>query len=57
MNPGKCRAVFLEELPVAGLTLDDVPMLKEKTHQVMSKKLREYGAAWIKKEEKIENVR
>jgi hypothetical protein len=42
--------VFLEEIPVAGLTTDDVPALREKVHQLMAEKLRAYGATWIGKE-------
>lgn len=47
MTPGKCRAVFLEEIPVAGLNLTDVAALKLKTQQLMSEKLKAYGASWI----------
>ncbi len=47
LTPGKSRSVFLEEIPVAGLTLADVSALKEKTRDIMEKKLREYRAAWI----------
>ncbi len=47
LTPGKCRSVFLEEIPVEGLTLADVPALKQKTWTIMEKKLREYNAAWI----------
>ena len=50
LNPGKCRAVFLDEIPVAGLTLADLPALKQKTFQIMSEKLREYGASWIEEQ-------
>jgi 1-acyl-sn-glycerol-3-phosphate acyltransferase len=40
--------VFLQEIPVAGLTVKDVGALKEQVHQVMEQKLREYKAGWIK---------
>jgi 1-acyl-sn-glycerol-3-phosphate acyltransferase len=56
LNPGKCRAVFLEEIPVTGLTIDDMAELKQKTMRIMSDKLMEYGASWIKQEEKTKTV-
>ena len=40
-TPGKCRAIFLEEVPVEGLTIDDLPMLKEKVYQMMENELKE----------------
>lgn len=48
INPGRCRSVFLKEIPVEGLTNKDVEMLKQKVHQYMEQKLREYKAGWIK---------
>ena len=48
LNPGKCRAVFLDEIPVAGLKLNDMSKLKQKVFDIMSGKLREYKAGWIK---------
>jgi 1-acyl-sn-glycerol-3-phosphate acyltransferase len=48
LNPGKSRAIFLEEVPVEGLTQKDVPMLKQKIYDLMDRKLREYKASWIK---------
>ena len=47
LNPGRSRAIFLEEIPVAGLTIDDVPALREKAHRIMAEKLKAYGATWI----------
>jgi 1-acyl-sn-glycerol-3-phosphate acyltransferase len=47
LSPGKSRSVFLEEIPVEGLTLKDVKNLKEKVKQVMEAKLIEYKASWI----------
>ncbi len=55
MTPGKCRVVFLEEIPVAGLTLTDVAALKLKTHTIMKERLEAYKAPWIKKENKTKN--
>lgn len=48
LTPGKSRAVFLQEVPVDGLTLNDVPDLKQRVYELMEKKLIEYGASWIK---------
>lgn len=47
LTPGKSRSVFLEEVPVDGLTLEDVPELKQKVFELMEKKLIEYKASWI----------
>lgn len=48
MTPGRCRIVYLEEIPVAGLTGSDIQQLKEKVYRRMEEKLVEYRAAWIK---------
>jgi 1-acyl-sn-glycerol-3-phosphate acyltransferase len=48
LTPGKSRAIFLQEVPVDGLTLDDVSSLKQKVYELMEKKLMEYHATWIK---------
>lgn len=47
LSPGINRAIFLEEIPVTGLTQNDIPFLKKKVFDLMSKKLREYHASWI----------
>jgi len=52
LNPGKCRAVFLEEINVQGLTLHDLEPLKMKVHELMKKRLNEYHASWIDNGEK-----
>lgn len=48
MNPGKSRAVFLEEIETTGYTLDDVAALRNKVYTVMHDKLIAYNATWIK---------
>ena len=48
INPGKSRSVYLEEIPVAGLTLADVDFLKAKVYKLMEEKLIFYKASWIK---------
>lgn len=48
LTPGRCRIVYLNEIPVEGLTITDVTKLKEKVYAIMENKLKEYKAAWIK---------
>ena len=48
MTPGRSRIVYLDEIPVAGLTLADTKALKEKVYAMMEEKLIGYGAAWRK---------
>ncbi len=47
MTPGKCRIVYLKEIPVNGLTIEDVLTLKQKVYELMEEKLIEYKVAWI----------
>ena len=47
LNPGRCRAVFLEPFSVEGLSMNDVPALKEKVFRKMAEQLVEYKASWI----------
>ncbi|MBC7851244.1 MAG: 1-acyl-sn-glycerol-3-phosphate acyltransferase [Chitinophagaceae bacterium] len=53
LTPGRCRSVFLEEISVDGLKPADLNQLKEKVHTIMSKKLVEYRASWVRNEQKI----
>ena len=48
LNPGRCRIVFLEEIPVAGLSVHDANRLREKVFQIMQNKLRDYKVSWIR---------
>jgi 1-acyl-sn-glycerol-3-phosphate acyltransferase len=48
ITPGRSRSVHLEEIPVDGLTLDDVNFLKEKVYKIMEEKLISYKASWVK---------
>ena len=50
LNPGKNRSVFLDEIPVDGLTMNDLQALKNKVFEIMEKKLIIYKASWIKQE-------
>jgi 1-acyl-sn-glycerol-3-phosphate acyltransferase len=47
LEPGKCRVVYLEEVNVQGMTLQDVEFLKTKVYNQMDDALRRYGATWI----------
>jgi 1-acyl-sn-glycerol-3-phosphate acyltransferase len=47
LNPGKDRAVFLEEIPVTGLTAEDLPMLRDRARVIMELALKRYGASWV----------
>lgn len=47
LNPGKSRAIFLNEISVVGLTVKDVPALKQKVYQQMQDRLIHYKASWI----------
>lgn len=47
MTPGRCRIVYLKEIPVDGLTIEDTQSLKQKVYEIMEKKLVEYKAAWV----------
>lgn len=42
LTPGKCRCVFLEEIPVAGMTLSDLQTLKNECYNRMEAGLRKY---------------
>lgn len=48
MNPGRSRAVFLEEIDVKGLTNEDMTALKMKVFKKMEDALIKYRASWIK---------
>lgn len=48
LNPGRSRAVFLEEVPVAGFTNADTARLREIVYDKMESALIKYKASWIK---------
>jgi len=48
LNPGKCRGVYLVQTPTEGLTIDDVPELKQKIFNQMAEALMRYKASWIR---------
>jgi 1-acyl-sn-glycerol-3-phosphate acyltransferase len=43
MSPGRSRILYLAEVPVDGMTISDVGLLKEKVYRMMEEKLIEYG--------------
>ncbi|MES1215792.1 MAG: lysophospholipid acyltransferase family protein [Bacteroidota bacterium] len=47
LSPGRCRIVYLNEIPVDGMTAEDLPSLKEKIYKIMKEKLIEYNVSWI----------
>jgi 1-acyl-sn-glycerol-3-phosphate acyltransferase len=49
VSPGRCRIVYLDEIPVDGLGTEDIPVLKEKVYKVMEEALLRYEASWIRK--------
>lgn len=56
ITPGISRAVYLEEISVEGLTLNDVAVLKQKVYTLMEQKLIHYDASWIKPEPVSKNA-
>ena len=44
LTPGISRAVFMEEVPVAGLTTSDIEWLKNKVYNLMDAELRKWGS-------------
>lgn len=44
LNPGINRVVYLEEIPVEGLTMKDLPILKNKVYHIMEAGLKRYNA-------------
>lgn len=48
ITPGISRVLYLDEIPVEGLTLADLPALKNKTHEIMTRKMIEYNGGWRK---------
>lgn len=42
LNPGKSRAVFLPQVAVNGLTLEDAATLRDRVHDMMAEKIIEY---------------
>ena len=43
LTPGKTRTVFLNEIPVEGLTIKDVAQLKKQVREIMEDGLKRYA--------------
>lgn len=56
MNPGKSRAIFLEEIDTTGYTLNDVAALRNRVYTLMHDKLIAYKASWIKETAQTKDV-
>jgi len=48
LNPGRSRVIYLPTVEVAGMTMDDLPVLKDRVFREMEEALRAYSASWIK---------
>lgn len=42
LTPGRCRVLFLPSIPVEGLTMEDLPALKQRVFKIMEDALKEY---------------
>lgn len=51
LTPGRSRAVYLAEIPVAGLTSNNTATLKKQVYTAMEQGLLKYKASWIKENE------
>ncbi len=49
LSPGPSRVLYLEEIPVNGYSLNDLPALREKVRTIMTEKMIQYGGAWKRK--------
>lgn len=47
LTPGRCRIIYLDEIPVTGLELRDLQQLKARVYKIMEEKLIEYKGSWI----------
>lgn len=50
LTPGKCRIVFLDEIPVTGLRVSDTEDLKWKVYEIMERKLGEHRVADVRRQ-------
>jgi 1-acyl-sn-glycerol-3-phosphate acyltransferase len=53
LNPGKCRAVFLEEIDVSEFFPDDIQTLKQKVYDQMETALLNLKAKWVEADVKM----
>lgn len=50
LTPGKCRVVYLEDVSVQGLTMQDIEALKDFVYQKMQDAIITHNASWISKQ-------
>ena len=48
LRPGITRAIFLPEIAVEGLTVADLPVLRERVYSQMEKALIRYRVSWLR---------
>lgn len=48
LTPGKSHSVFLPQISVEGLTINDIGLLKEKVFEIMENELRKRNVKWIR---------
>ena len=48
LTPGRCRAIYLEEIPVNDYSVSDVQLVKQKAFKAMEDALVRHKAGWIK---------
>ncbi len=51
LTPGPSRVVFMNEVSVKGMTMEDLPALKQKVHEIMTAGLRRYRKYHLQTEE------
>jgi 1-acyl-sn-glycerol-3-phosphate acyltransferase len=47
LSPGRSRAIFLDEVTVKDLTINDLETLKQKVYRIMEDELIRHNASWI----------
>jgi 1-acyl-sn-glycerol-3-phosphate acyltransferase len=47
LTPGRSRTIYLDEINVEGLTINDLGFLREKVYGIMEEALLRYKASWI----------
>ncbi len=50
LTPGRSRAIFLSEISVEGMTLEDLPVLKQQVFEQMEQGLLRLNARWISRD-------
>lgn len=53
LNPGRSRGVYIASISTEGMTLDQLPQLKQKVYEAMEEGLVRYKASWINSNYKL----